>query len=107
MIPLLADQFRVMTPDSRGHGRSTNPSGRLSFPTIADDLAAMIAALELDRPVVAGWSDGGQITLELAARHPGAAGPIIVLAGDRDDLIPLDLSIAAAIADFARRHAIA
>jgi pimeloyl-ACP methyl ester carboxylesterase len=75
VILLLADQFRVITPDSRGHGRSTNPSGQLSFPTLADDLAALIAALELDRPVVAGWSDGGQVTLELAVRHPGAAGP--------------------------------
>lgn len=78
VILLLADQFRMITPDSRGHGRSTNPSGQLSFPTLADDLAALIAALELDRPVIAGWSDGGQVTLELAVRHPGAAGPIIV-----------------------------
>jgi pimeloyl-ACP methyl ester carboxylesterase len=75
---LLAGQFRVITPDSRGHGRSTSPSEQLSYPTLADDLAAMIAALALDRPIVAGWSDGGQVTLELAVRHPGAAGPIIV-----------------------------
>ena len=48
VILLLADQFRVITPDSRGHGRSTNPSGQLSYPTLADDLAALISALELD-----------------------------------------------------------
>lgn len=75
---LLASQFRVITPDSRGHGRSTNPSGRLSFPAIADDIAALIGSLELDRPVVAGWSDGGQVALELAVRHPGVVGAIIV-----------------------------
>src|SRR5262245_22058514 len=73
----LAAGFRVITPDSRGHGRSTNPAGQLSYPRIADDIAALITALHLQRPVVGGWSDGGQVTLELGARHPGAAGALI------------------------------
>jgi pimeloyl-ACP methyl ester carboxylesterase len=77
--PLLpVEGFRVITPDSRGHGRSTNPSGELSYPRIADDTAALIAALGLGRPVVGGWSDGGQVALELGARHPGAARALIV-----------------------------
>jgi pimeloyl-ACP methyl ester carboxylesterase len=78
VVPELADRFRVITPDSRGHGRSTNPSEELSYALIADDIAALIAALGLQRPVVGGWSDGGQVTLELGARHPGAAGALIV-----------------------------
>lgn len=78
MIPLLADRFHVITLDNRGHGRSTNPRGVLSYPTLADDLAALIAAFGLERPVVGGWSDGGQIVLELAVRHPEAAGALVV-----------------------------
>jgi pimeloyl-ACP methyl ester carboxylesterase len=78
VVPELADDFRVITPDSRGHGRSTNPAGELSYTLIADDIAALIAALGLQRPVVGGWSDGGQVTLELGVRHPGAAGALIV-----------------------------
>ena len=78
VVPELADGFRVITPDSRGHGRSTNPAGELSYALIADDIAALIAALGLQRPVVGGWSDGGQVTLELGARHPGVAGALIV-----------------------------
>jgi pimeloyl-ACP methyl ester carboxylesterase len=78
VVAELADGFRVITPDSRGHGRSTNPSGDLSYALIADDVAALIAALGLPRPAVGGWSDGGQVTLELGARHPGAAGALIV-----------------------------
>lgn len=77
LLPELTDGFRVITPDSRGHGRSTNPTG-LSYPRIADDVAELITALGLIRPVVGGWSDGGQATLELGARHPGAAGALIV-----------------------------
>jgi pimeloyl-ACP methyl ester carboxylesterase len=45
---------------------------------LADDVAAFIGALELRDPVVGGWSDGGQVTLELAVRHPGLAGALIV-----------------------------
>ena len=78
VLPHLVDGFRVITPDSRGHGRSTNPAGELSYPLIADDVAALIGALELARPVVGGWSDGGQVALELGARHPGVAGGLIV-----------------------------
>src|SRR5262249_61364641 len=72
-----AAPFGVIPPDSRGHGRSANPAGQLSYPRLADDIAALITALGLHRPVVGGWSDGGQVTLELAARHPGAAGALI------------------------------
>jgi pimeloyl-ACP methyl ester carboxylesterase len=72
----LAERFRVIRPDSRGHGRSTNPAAELSHARIADDIAAVIAALGLERPVVG--SDGGPVTLELRARHPGAADAFIV-----------------------------
>jgi pimeloyl-ACP methyl ester carboxylesterase/catechol 2,3-dioxygenase-like lactoylglutathione lyase family enzyme len=78
VVPGLADRFRVITPDSRGHGRSNNPAGELSYALIADDIAALITALRLQRPVVGGWSDGGQVTLELGVRHPAAAGALIV-----------------------------
>jgi pimeloyl-ACP methyl ester carboxylesterase len=77
VVTELAGSFRVITPDSRGHGRSAYPGDQLSYGLIADDLAALVAALGLERPVVAGWSDGGQVTLELGVRHPGAAGALI------------------------------
>jgi pimeloyl-ACP methyl ester carboxylesterase len=78
LLPALSDGLRVITPDSRGHGRSTDPAGLMSFPEIADDVAVLIDELGLDRPVVGGYSDGGQIALELGARHPDVAGALIV-----------------------------
>jgi pimeloyl-ACP methyl ester carboxylesterase len=87
-VPSLADAFRVITPDSRGHGNSDNPSGELSYPQLADDVAALIAELGLVRPIVGGYSDGGQVTLEFGVRHParprarlGAAYPTSPAAG--------------------------
>ena len=65
--PHLMGDCRVIVPDSRGHGRSTNPSGKLLYPQLADDVAALIEALGLVRPIVGGHSDGGQVALELGA----------------------------------------
>jgi pimeloyl-ACP methyl ester carboxylesterase len=63
--------------DLRGHGRSSKPDGPYDVRTVADDVAALIAALagadrSFDRPVVAGQSWGGNVTLELAAHHAAA-----------------------------------
>ena len=78
LAPLLATRFRVITPDSRGHGRSSNPSGRLSYGQLADDMVALIAALGLRRPAVGGWSDGGQVVLEIGVRYPNAARALVI-----------------------------
>ncbi len=60
----------MITPDTPGHGRSATPSGGLSYPGLADDIAAFAEALDLRKPLIAGYSDGGQIALELGIRHP-------------------------------------
>jgi pimeloyl-ACP methyl ester carboxylesterase len=77
VAPLLSPRYRVLRPDSRGHGRTDNPAGRLSYPLMAQDVAAFIRALDLGRPLVCGWSDGGQTALELAIEHPAAARAVI------------------------------
>lgn len=73
----LSQDFRVITPDCRGHGRTNNPSGELSYARMADDIAVFIKEIELDKPFICGWSDGGQIVLELAMRYPGLASAYI------------------------------
>ncbi len=79
--PLLAEQYRVLALDQRGHGETDKPDDGYDFATIAGDLEAFIDTLGLERPVVAGHSWGGNDALtglvlvdggflELAAR-PG------------------------------------
>lgn len=78
---LVASGHAVVTVDLRGHGRSSKPDGPYDVPTVADDLAVLIARLRIDRPVVAGQSWGGNVVLELAARHPGVVRGIVCVDG--------------------------
>ena len=66
---LVAAGHPAYTVDLRGHGRSSKPNGPYDVPTVAADVATLIERLELDRPVVAGQSWGGNVVLELAARR--------------------------------------
>lgn len=78
VVEALGAGVAVRAPDSRGHGETRGPAERLSYADMADDVAGLITALGLDRPVVAGWSDGGNIALELALRHPDSARALVV-----------------------------
>ena len=77
-LPAFTEHFEVFTPDSRGHGRTDNPTGELGYRMMADDLASLIDALGLQRPLVLGYSDGGQIALELGLRYPGLARALVL-----------------------------
>ena len=70
--------FRVITPDSRAHGRTNNPTGELRYQLMADDVVAFIHALDLTRPLVFGYSDGGQIALDVGIRYPNLAGSLVI-----------------------------
>jgi pimeloyl-ACP methyl ester carboxylesterase len=77
-LPAFAKHFQVFAPDSRGHGRTENPTGELGYRVMADDVAALVGALGLQRPLVLGYSDGGQIALELGMRYPGLARALVL-----------------------------
>jgi pimeloyl-ACP methyl ester carboxylesterase len=62
--------YHVVAIDLRGHGLSSKPDIGYDMRTVAGDVAALIEALDLNRPVVAGQSWGGNVVLELAHRHP-------------------------------------
>jgi 3-oxoadipate enol-lactonase len=68
--PLLADDFTVIAYDQRDSGGTMNPSSPYGFEELADDAAALIAALGYKRANVFGTSFGGVIAQVLAARHP-------------------------------------
>ena len=69
-IPELAKKYQVIALDSRGQGNSSADSTRLTYELFADDTAAFLDFLGVDSANVLGWSDGGNIGLLLAIRHP-------------------------------------
>jgi pimeloyl-ACP methyl ester carboxylesterase len=77
-IPIFAEHFRVFALDSRGHGRTKNPVDTLSYRLLADDVAAFIHALGLDQPAICGYSDGGQIALEMGMHYPHLASAYVI-----------------------------
>lgn len=77
----LAERFHVIAPDQRASGPTGHSGGQVSLSLLADDVAALIEALGLDRPAVAGFSLGGMTATILAIRHPGLVGALVNDAG--------------------------
>lgn len=73
----LAPNFTVYLPDTRGHGKS-EPVPVLHYSDMAEDMAALIEALGLQKPVFYGFSDGGILGLLLASRYPGLLSRLAV-----------------------------
>lgn len=70
-LNLFSKNYQLITPDSRAHGRTDNPTGAMSYRLMAEDIAQFIQALGLHRPFVGGYSDGGLTALEMAMNYPG------------------------------------
>jgi len=70
--------FRVIAPDTRGHGRTPKGEGPFTISRFADDLEDFMDGLGLDKAVLFGFSDGGNIALTFALRHPERVKALIV-----------------------------
>jgi len=68
---------RVIIADSRDHGLSGSTGNRLTYEQIADDLAALLTELKIDKADVLGHSDGGIVALLLAIRHPQRVNRVV------------------------------
>jgi pimeloyl-ACP methyl ester carboxylesterase len=66
----LEDEYDVVMPDARGHGRSSVPDRGYSYDNLADDAVGLVDALRLDAPVLIGHSMGGMTAAVAASRNP-------------------------------------
>ena len=78
-LPALAAGRQVIAVDLQGHGRTADIDRPLRVQSMADDIAALIAHLELERPDIMGYSLGGGVALQTAIRHPDVVGRLVIL----------------------------
>ncbi len=78
-VPALAERFRVVRYDTRGHGSSPVPQGPYSIDDLADDLLALLDRLGVEKAHVVGLSLGGMTAMRLAARNPERVDRLVVL----------------------------
>ena len=74
----LAERHQVITPDLQGHGRTADIDRPLDVRLLADDIAALIRHLELDKPDLVGYSLGGGVALLTALKYPELVGKVVV-----------------------------
>jgi pimeloyl-ACP methyl ester carboxylesterase len=92
VIPLLAANHQVITVDLQGHGRTADIDRPLDVQVMADDIAALIGHLGLERPDVMGYSLGGGVALFTASKHPELVRrAVVVSAHVKSDAIPEEM----------------
>ncbi|EHK85213.1 putative hydrolase or acyltransferase of alpha/beta superfamily protein [Saccharomonospora azurea SZMC 14600] len=100
MLFLAQQGFRVIAHDRRGHGRSSQPSSGNDMDTYADDLAALLTALDLRDVTLIGHSTGGGEVTRYIGRHGtgrvakavliGAVPPFLLKTSDNPEGVPAE-----------------
>ena len=79
MARRLAQRYRVLAFDQRGHGDTDKSDKGYHFEYAGEDLAAIVETMELERPRVVGHSSGGLATIIAANLMPGRFGPVVLV----------------------------
>lgn len=78
-VPVLAQHYRVLTLDLRGHGKSFKPATGYSIETMAADLYALLRQLDLERVHLGGASMGGMVSLAFTLAYPERVRSLILV----------------------------
>src|SRR5580704_17064851 len=74
--PILGKNRQLILVELQGHGHSTLGARPMSIDNMADDVAALLSHLRIERADVFGYSMGGVVALDLAIRHPDMVGKV-------------------------------
>jgi pimeloyl-ACP methyl ester carboxylesterase len=77
IIPKLAKTHKVYALELQGHGRTTDIDRPITYQNLADDVAAFMDAVGLQKADVFGYSMGSAAALQLAIRHPEKVNKLI------------------------------
>lgn len=83
----LAENYRVIAVEMQAHGRTSDRDTPISYTGMADDVAALLDHLEIEKATILGYSMGGSVAIRLAIDHPEKVERIVAAsAGYRYDL---------------------
>ena len=77
IIPKLAETHKVYALEFQGHGRTTDIDRPITYPNLADDVAAFMDAVGLEKADIFGYSMGSAAGLQLAIRHPEKVNKLV------------------------------
>jgi pimeloyl-ACP methyl ester carboxylesterase len=78
-LPAFAERFRVIAPERRGHGRTPDVEGPLTYDDMATDTIGFLEARVNGPAHLVGWSDGGIIGLLIAIARPDLLRKLVVI----------------------------
>jgi len=81
-IPALAERFRVLTPERRGHGHTPDITGPISYDLMAADTAVFLDTLGIAQAHLVGHSDGANVALLIALTRPDLADRLVLISGN-------------------------
>lgn len=81
IIPLLANDRKVIVAEMQGHGRTRDISREITYEGMADDVSGLLKHLKIDSADILGYSMGGAIAFQVAVRHPEQVRRLIILSG--------------------------
>jgi pimeloyl-ACP methyl ester carboxylesterase len=79
LTPKLAERFRVYLPERRGHGRTPDIEGPITYELMAQDTIAFLDALGLSSVHLVGWSDGAVVGLLVALHRPDLVRRLVMI----------------------------
>lgn len=78
VIPMLAKHRKLIAVELQAHGRTSDREADVTFEQDADDVAALLKNLNIDKADFFGFSNGGTTTVQIAIRHPEIVDKIIL-----------------------------
>ena len=81
VAPLLKDRFRIIAPDQRGHGQTTQANEGYGWHSVASDAVGLLDVLEIEKAIVFGHSWGGNVAVGLAAHYPERVSALVMIDG--------------------------
>lgn len=106
VLPAFADHHQVIAVDLQGHGRTADVDRPMDPALMADDIAALIDHLGLEKPDVVGYSLGGGVAYHLAFRHPEKVNRVVSASANirrsaiYPEMLEQQLQVGAAAAEF-------